>query len=56
MKSVGDVVRTKRHSIDMVVIKVGKSPARGDVVYTLRFADQPNDERGFLVWAEDLIS
>ncbi|MDA4132063.1 MAG: hypothetical protein OK454_02920 [Thaumarchaeota archaeon] len=51
-----DVVSTKKHPTQrFVVLKHMLSPARKEHTYAVRFEEQTDDKRGFLVWEEDLL-
>jgi len=50
------IVRMKNHpDKDMVVMKQMYSHASKAPMYQVRFADSPNDLRGFIVWDDDLL-
>lgn len=52
---VGDTVTMKRYpTMPCIVMKVGQD-STGKTYYQLRFADQPNDTRGHLIW-DDAIN
>jgi hypothetical protein len=51
----GDTIELSRYpGISFVVLKTMISPERKENVYSVRFADKPEDTRGFLVWEETI--
>lgn len=56
----GDTVRLKRYlnrhpGIDFIVLEAALSPAEKAFIYRVRLASNEHDQRGSLVWDDDLV-